>query len=378
MPPRREPVHSYDEWTRLREVIVGMPGAGRHHHVDRTFAAFYFENIYGPVSAPAPPREYRQPHVMGIPSWVTQELREDVESLVHALEQAGVTVLRPAAPPEPAEVTTPYWTSTTTAPLNVRDQSMILGTAIVETAPQIRARIHENDGLKPIFQSYFERGASWKSMPRPTLGRDSLDLSYLVDSGYDPGTRLPGDDATSVPGLGFEMLFDGAQCIRMGRDVLVNVANRNHQMGLTWLRREFEPGLRFIAVDRIADSHLDSIVLPLRPGLLLLRSPKVADLLPEPLQRWDALVAPETTAAHFPVYPGRLMNIASKYIDMNILSIDEDTVVVNSLYPELITALEMRRFTVIPVRHRHRRLFGGGFHCFTLDCVRDGALESYL
>lgn len=40
--------------------------------------------------------------------------------------------------------------------------------------------------------------------------------------------------------------------------------------------------------------------------------------------------------------------------------------------------LEKHRFTVVPVRHRHRRLFGGGFHCFTLDTVRAAGPEDYL
>jgi N-dimethylarginine dimethylaminohydrolase len=58
--------------------------------------------------------------------------------------------------------------------------------------------------------------------------------------------------------------------------------------------------------------------------------------------------------------------------------------------PHLALSLQMRLplcvswkadregFTVVPVRHRHRRLFGGGFHCFTLDTVRDGPVENYL
>ena len=43
-----------------------------------------------------------------------------------------------------------------------------------------------------------------------------------------------------------------------------------------------------------------------------------------------------------------------------------------------VQVLERRGFTVVPVRHRHRRLFGGGFHCFTLDTVRRGGPEDYL
>ena len=39
---------------------------------------------------------------------------------------------------------------------------------------------------------------------------------------------------------------------------------------------------------------------------------------------------------------------------------------------------EQHGFTPIPLRHRHRRLFGGGFHCFTLDTVRDGGPEDYF
>jgi glycine amidinotransferase len=51
---------------------------------------------------------------------------------------------------------------------------------------------------------------------------------------------------------------------------------------------------------------------------------------------------------------------------------------VNAACPDMIRALERHRFNVVPVRHRHRRLFGGGFHCFTLDTVRDGRAEDYL
>ncbi|MFD5623546.1 hypothetical protein [Streptomyces yangpuensis] len=44
----------------------------------------------------------------------------------------------------------------------------------------------------------------------------------------------------------------------------------------------------------------------------------------------------------------------------------------------LISALEAEHFTVVSVRHRHSRLFGGGFPCFTLDAHRDDACEDCL
>ena len=37
---------------------------------------------------------------------------------------------------------------------------------------------------------------------------------------------------------------------------------------------------------------------------------------------------------------------------------------------ELIKTLESYRFTVIPLELRHSRTLGGGFHCVTLDLIR--------
>ncbi|HEX5495272.1 MAG TPA: inosamine-phosphate amidinotransferase 1, partial [Mycobacteriales bacterium] len=82
---------------------------------------------------------------------------------------------------------------------------------------------------------------------------------------------------------------------------------------------------------------------------------------------------------NFPAYDDGELILTSKYIDLNVLSITPDTVIVNEACPELIKMLETAGYVVVPVRHRHRRLFGGGFHCFTLDTVREGsAPEIYL
>jgi glycine amidinotransferase len=174
------------------------------------------------------------------------------------------------------------------------------------------------------------------------------------------------------------MMLDAAQCIRFGKDILINVATRNHYIGFQWLQRHFEGKFNFHMVYQFADNHIDSIVLPLRPGKLLLRNPQFLDQLPAPLQKWDIIYPPEPTENIFPQYEEDDLILTTKYIDLNVLSINEETVIVNSLFPELIKTLEQHGFTAIPVQHRHRRIFGGGFHCFTLDTVREGSLEDYF
>jgi glycine amidinotransferase len=63
---------------------------------------------------------------------------------------------------------------------------------------------------------------------------------------------------------------------------------------------------------------------------------------------------------------------------MNLLSYDTQTVIVDERQTNLIKLLESHGFTVVPVRMRHIYTQGGGFHCATLDTVRESMLESYF
>lgn len=274
-----------------------------------------------------------------------------------------------------AGIVTPYWKSNQTPPLNVRDNAIVLGGTIVETAPHVRSRIFENDGLKYIFYSYFAEGASWVNMPRPTLALPA-DSSYF-ELKEEEEKCLESDTSRGIGSMKTEMIFDGAQCIRLGKDVLVNVGNPSHELGYQWLKKCFGDTFNFIRLDKAADSHIDSMFIPLKPGLWLIRDRADLSFLPEKYQKWDYIEAPAVEKDQFPSYEGMNISLTSTFIDMNVLSLSEDTVIVNSLYPELIRELERHHFTVIPVRHRHRRLFGGGFHCFTLDTVREGGMAEY-
>ncbi|NEA20696.1 inosamine-phosphate amidinotransferase 1 [Streptomyces halstedii] len=375
--PASPALNSFDEFTRLDEVVLGRAEHYDAHHTDTSWRLFFYDNVAPVLGRHTSPSGEE---LLPIPAQLVDELNEDIAGLADALTGCGVNVLRPAAPSKDIDIRSPYWDARATPPLNVRDQTIILGNTIVETAPHVRARAFENDLLKPVFYRYYkDGGANWLSMPRPALACGSLDTSYFTRQGLDVARATDNERAGTIEGLGLEMVFDGAQCMRLGRDVLVNVANHNHELALRWLRDNLRD-LRFHRLNAMADNHIDSVLVPLRPGLMLLRSPEYLKFLPAAMQSWDVIYAPETDDSNFPDYSdlGFVIPIGSRYMDINILSVDENTVVVNSLYPELIKVLEARGFTVVPVRHRHRRLFGGGYHCFTLDTVRRGGPEDYL
>jgi glycine amidinotransferase len=70
--------------------------------------------------------------------------------------------------------------------------------------------------------------------------------------------------------------------------------------------------------------------------------------------------------------------MTSKWINMNMLSLDEERVVVEKDDAPMIAALKSWGFKPIPVAFRNFNSFGGSFHCATADVRRRGTLRSYL
>ncbi|HEV2817637.1 MAG TPA: hypothetical protein VGW40_10520 [Allosphingosinicella sp.] len=364
---------SDNEWSVLREVILGSARGFESYHVEPSFVLFFFENLANMGHIPACSQSNLSKRTLiGIARQLVEELEEDLAGLEDALVSRGVIVHRPVSMKRQVEIASPFWASWSYPALNIRDLAIVIGDTIVETAPHVRGRIFENDYLKPILYEYFNSGSRWISMPRPALTKGSLDYSYYSSSESMLAALTADDLALQIDGLAYEIVIDGANCVRLGRDILVNVGNSNHELGLRWLEREF-PQYQFHALWRFADNHVDSIICALGPGRILLRSSEYTSLLPTFLHEWEVLIPPAdafSSEGSSLVGVGELPNLASGFIDMNVLSLDEKTVVVNSLSPRLCEFLSKAGYEVVPVRHRHRRLFAGGFHCFTLDTVR--------
>ncbi|GGU48438.1 glycine amidinotransferase [Streptomyces violascens] len=377
-------LNSHNEWSALKEIVVGSAENYVSHDRELSFDIFFHENLFHSdwayprltqaTESSLEARSYK------IKQRYADELHEDVENLVETLSGLGVRVQRPLPlPPNPEPIAGFGWTAPPVPPLNIRDNTLIIGNEIIETPPAIRSRYLETRLLAPVYQQYYDQGAKWTTMPRPILTDSSFDLSYARDTETTLGgpTEPIEDPAASPYDVGHEMILDGAQVLRLGRDLIVNVANANHVAACGWLERHLTDTHRVHRVHRMSDNHIDSMLLALRPGVFLARHEAIRDLLPSPFNTWKLIVPPAPGEGHFPVYDDDDLILTSPYIDLNVLSVDENLVMVNEACVELMRTLESEGFTVVPVRHRHRRLFGGGFHCFTLDTVREGELEDY-
>lgn len=368
------PVNSHTEWGPLREVIVGQAANAylprRPGEADLSFRLFHHDNLRKRLKREFNDALHTTPdHVQRIPPREEEERREDVENFVAVLRSLGIRVLRPAPLAQVRPTATPDWSSLSHLAHNVRDQTLVLGDEIIETPPLCRNRYFENDLLKGLFNDYFRRGARWTVAPRPRMLRESFDTSYAA------GERQP---ERTDEGVGWEMMFDAAQCIRFGADVLMNVANENHRLGAVWLQRHVGDRFRIHVVEGLADNHIDNVVMPLRPGVLLVSPQRLhgrEHLLPPALRKWDWITCYDTDDT---VYAPDKLLLASEYISANVLPLGDDRVVVEESCVGVMRALEKHGFTPVPVRLRHSRVYAGGFHCITLDTVRDDGPEHYL
>jgi glycine amidinotransferase len=180
-------INSFNEWSPLKEVIVGSPINYNTQDLELSFKLFFHDVAYTAFCYPYYERRDDKESAITPKNNSTRELRkqyleeltEDVNELVKTLEQLGVKVYRPMTLNQPIKFKTPYWESVCIPALNVRDQALIIGNEIIETPPQIRARYFENDLLKPIFYKYFHQGARWTTMPKPIMTDQSFDISYV-------------------------------------------------------------------------------------------------------------------------------------------------------------------------------------------------------
>ena len=96
------------------------------------------------------------------------------------------------------------------------------------------------------------------------------------------------------------------------------------------------------------------------------------------MKQWEVIYSPpmESTGKQDTDYLSK--SIGSAWIDMNLLSINPNLVVVDRDQTELIKLLEKKGPDVVPLKLRHSRMLGGGFHCVTLDIRRTGTLQRYF
>jgi glycine amidinotransferase/scyllo-inosamine-4-phosphate amidinotransferase 1 len=303
-------INSWNEWDPLQEIVVGIADHANWPSTDPVFAKEATKTLWTETPVPSG----------AVPSWIVDEANEDLNQLANTLVQYGVTVSRP----EPINFVERQGMYNYCP----RDRLLIAGNTVVDVNMMYPCRNQEIDALSKAIGD-----ASVITMPR------------------DQG-----------------MILDAANICRLGNTWLFLESYSGNRLAYNWLCNQF-PDINIELCNFYAGVHIDSTIVPLREGLVLLNGHRVNESnCPQAFNSWTKIYVDEVVAQGFYQYP-----YASKWIALNMLVLDPHTVVVDQHQTQLIQLLEQHKFTVIPQELRHSRTLGGGFHCVTLDTRRKHA-----
>ena len=345
-------VNVHNEWDPLEEIIIGIPDNAQVPLGGKDlFSLEYNEHHESIDQIPSGPYDAK----------IIEETKEDLAELVKALEGQGIVVRRPKVTDHTKVFSSPHWQSDGEYNYCPRDLILAIGQTIIETPMPLRSRLFETLAYKDLLLEYFQSGAHWISAPKPRL----LDDTYI-------------DDLNSTTKINnFEPLFDAANVLRAGNDILYLVSCTGNMMGCEWLQRMLGDEYRVHPMVGVYDgTHVDTTVTLLGPGRVLANPSRInKDNMPDIFKKWEVIWCPEmidTGCSPSWDYPR-----ASIWSGMNFFMINPNLAVVNQAQVPLIKLLEKHGIDTIPLPLRNTITLSGAFHCVSLDVRRKGTLEDY-
>ncbi len=303
-------INSVNEWDPLEAVVVGSATHANWPSTDPVFAEEGKKTSWKETPVPAGP----------VPQDIIDQANRELDTLSETLLRLGVTVYRP----QPMDFVQ------TQGMYNYcpRDRLLIWGDTVVDV-----------------------------NMMYPCRNQEITNYTRLLGEARNILT-MPRDQG---------MVLDAANVCRLGDTWLFLESPSGNRRAYDWLCEKF-PRVNIELCNFYAGVHIDSTIVPLREGLVLLNASRVTqDNCPRAFDHWEKIWVTDDmiVAQDFYQYP-----YASKWIAMNMLVVDPETVILDAAQTQLINILKGHGIDSIPLTLSHSRTLGGGFHCVTLDTRR--------
>jgi scyllo-inosamine-4-phosphate amidinotransferase 1 len=301
-------INSCNEWDTLEEIVVGSATNANWPSSDPVFAEEASKTLWTETPVPSGP----------VPDWIVEEANVELDKLAEILVDYGAVVRRPMPMDFVARKGMYNYCP--------RDRLIVAGEVLVDCNMMYPCRNQETEALQQVMA----QARTVLTMPR------------------DQG-----------------MILDAANVCRLGDTWLYLESHSGNRAAYDWLCQQF-PDINIELCNFYAGVHIDSTIVPIREGLVLLNGARVNDSnCPNVFDSWEKIYINDVVPQGFFEYP-----YASKWIAMNMLVLDPKTVIVDQYQTELITLLKSKGVDAIPHTLSHSRTLGGGFHCVTLDTRR--------
>ena len=306
-------IYTENEWDPLQAIVVGSARQANWPTTDPVFAEEGSKTTWHETPVPAGP----------VPEFIVDQAERELDTLAETLLRLGVQVQRPRA------------------------MDFVAVQGMYNYCPRDRLLIWK-DTVVDVNMMY-----PCRNQEIVNYGRVLTQAGRVIE--------MPRDS---------DMILDAANVCRLGDVWLFLESASGNRAAYDWLREQF-PTVDIELCNFYAGVHIDSTIVPLREGLVLLNASRVnKQTCPRAFADWekiwvtDDMIQPQD----FYQYP-----YASKWIAMNMLAVDPETVVADAAQTHLHRILNQHGIDVIPLTLSHARTLGGGFHCVTLDTRRQAA-----
>jgi len=299
-------VSTRNEYSKLKSVLLGSVENFAWPEHDHEFDRGIARSTY-----------HRTLESKTLPDWVISQATEDLDRLERVMQEHDVVVYRPT-------VQQKHWA------YSARDILLPVGDMIIQCPTPFESRANEIE-LYPCLKDCHIIKAQ-----RPTSEDDPC--------------------------------FDAANVLKINDKLLYSLSHSANEAGAEWLQQqvgnEFEV-VKWKVVDHDI-THIDSTLLTLNENTVIVNASRVKEKdLPDFMIDYKKIYIDDVESRDFFQFP-----YASKWIGMNVLSLDPDTVLVDDIQHGLVEKLHENHFKVIKTPMRHSRTLGGGFHCVTNDLER--------
>lgn len=300
-------VYTTNEYGLLRSVIVGCVENFQWPENDNEFDQSISRSTYHTTLTRG-----------ALPKSVYEEAKQDLDRLVDILTERNIDVHRPVT-------SKPHWA------YSARDIILTVGDMVIQCPTPFESRASE-------LQMYpFLHDCNVIKAPRPIKNSDPS--------------------------------FDAANVLKFGDKLLYSLSHSANEAGADWLQQQVGNAyevIKWSVVDHDI-THIDSTMLSLDKNTILVNASRVReDQLPAFVKDFRKVWVDDIEARDFFHFP-----YASKWIGMNVLSLDPETVLIDDLQTGLAENLRSNGFQVITTSIRQSRTLGGGHHCVTCDLERE-------
>ncbi len=301
-------VSTKNEYGELRSVLVGSVDNFSWPIDDNEFNSGIARSTYEGKFDQGPVSEI-----------VINEAREDLHKLAETLESRGIEVHRP-------KITEPTWA------YSARDILLTVGNTLIECPTPFSSRSRELD----LYPDLKQANCNIIRAPRPKTPNDPM--------------------------------FDAANVLKVNDSLVYSLSHSANEAGAVWLQEQVGTEFEVVKWQAVKHqiTHIDSTLLSCGKNTIIANSSRLTiDTLPTFMKDFKTIWVEDCVPRNFHIFP-----FASRWIGMNMLSLNPETMIVDEIQVDLIEKLKQENFDVISLPMRQSRTLGGGFHCVTCDLER--------